>query len=209
MDGQDYLEQISKSSKPVKVRQSKMGGLMSSKYVKLIGGALIALVLIMIVGVMLGSGKNGGPKEQSYRLLLHLNGTSSLVQEYQPSIKSSKLRSSAASLYSVLTNTALGITSYLEQKYEFRGDQDIEESIVEQATLETEALNQDLFQAKINGFMDRIMAHKMAYEIRSFQAEEKELWESGVDEQLQNALKSSYDSLENLYPYFNDFSETK
>ena len=49
----------------------------------------------------------------------------------------------------------------------------------------------------------------MAYEITLLLSEEKKLIEVSKNEALDEALTTSYKSLENLYPKFNEFSETK
>ena len=70
-------------------------------------------------------------------------------------------------------------------------------------------MESELFEAKINGILDRIYAHKMAYEVSMFLSEESDLMNLTKNEALKEALSSSYNSLENLYNSFNDFSETK
>ena len=67
----------------------------------------------------------------------------------------------------------------------------------------------ELFEAKINGLLDRVFAHKMALEIFSVMSDEAGIINASSDEALKNLLTTSYDSLNNLYTQFNDFSETK
>ena len=204
MEGQEYLNQISAANRPVK---KSMGGIFSSKFfiVGMIGA--IGLILIIIVGAIIGGNKKG-EKDLGYALKLHLSNTSSIIQTYQSDIKSSDLRSSSASLYSVLTNTERDLTDYLTEKYNFR-EKDIEKSIVEQATSEKDGIEAELFEAKINGILDRMYAHKMAYEISILMNEEVKIINSSKDESLKELLTTSYNSLGNLLTKFNGFSETK
>ena len=74
--------------------------------------ALAALVFIVIVGSIIGSGKDG-EKDLGYALRLHLTNTGSAINTYQENIKSSELRSNSASLYSVLSNTNRELSNYL------------------------------------------------------------------------------------------------
>lgn len=203
MDGQEYLNQISASNRPLK---SAKGGFWRSKYFMWGMGALAALIFIIIIGAILGSVK-GGEKDLSYSLLLHIDNTSQTIQEYQSKIKSSELRSSSASLYGVLTNTSKALTEYLEAKYNYK-EGDVGDRLVEQATLEKDGLVADLFEAKINGILDRIYAHKMAYEISLFTSEEARLINTTGDSTLKELLTTSHSSLENLYEKFNGFSES-
>ena len=101
MDKQDYLNQISATSKPPK--QGKKG-IFGSIYFKLGVGALVALIVIMILGAILSSGK-GGVKQDSIALKVRLDNTMEMITTYQTDVKSSSLRSSSASLYGVLSNT--------------------------------------------------------------------------------------------------------
>ena len=203
MDGQEYLNQISASNRPLK---SAKGGFWRSKYFMWGMGALASLIFIIIIGAILGSVK-GGEKDLSYSLLLHIDNTSQTIQEYQSIIKSSELRSSSASLYGVLTNTSKALTEYLEAKYNYK-EGDVGDKLVEQATLEKDGLVADLFEAKINGILDRIYAHKMAYEISLFTSEEARLINTTGDSTLKELLTTSHSSLENLYEKFNGFSES-
>lgn len=203
MEGQEYLNQISAKSKPPKRAGS---GLLSSKFF-IVGAVGVAVLLVIIIlGAVLG-GKDS-EKDLSIKFKLHLDNTASAIQTYQPSVRSSDLRSSSASLYGILTNTSRDLTNYLVEKYKFK-DKDVDKKIVEAATLEKDGLESELFEAKINGILDRIFAHKMSYEITVLMSEENKLINTTKNETLKENLLTSYRSLENLYESFNDYSETK
>ena len=205
MDGQDYLNQISADTRPPKV--SKFRTFLLSNTFRLILGFIIALLIIIIIGTII-SANRVDIKGLSYSLKLHLDNTSEIIDTYQNDIKSSTLRSSSASLASILSNTNNSLTNYLVEKYAF-DPKKISEKITEQATLEKDGLDSELFQAKINGNLDRIYAHKMAYEISLISSEESKLYNATNDDNYKPILKDSYDSLLNLYDSFNNFSETK
>ena len=206
MQGQEYLDQISAANRPEK----KPGGLtkiFSSKFfiVGMIG--IIAFIIIMIIGAVL-SGNRGGDKNLSYALKLHIDGTSEVIQKYQSDVKSSDLRSSSASLYSILSNTSKELTDYITAKYDFK-EKDVNKNIAKEATLSKDGLEAELFEAKINGILDRIYAHKMAYEVSLITSEEAKIISSTGSADLKELLTKSYNSLNNLYDKFNSFSETK
>ena len=204
MEGQEYLNQISAMNRPEK--KAKSNGILQSKFF-LVGAIGVAIfVLLAIVGAVLGSG-SGGEKNRSFALKLHLDNTAEVVQEYQASVKSSDLRSNSASLYSVITNTSRELTDYLTEKYDYK-DSAVDKNLVEEATLARDGLESELFEAKINGVLDRIYAHKMAYEIALLTAEETKIINSTGNTSLKELLANSYDSLDNLYTKFDDFSET-
>ena len=180
---------------------------LSSKLFIFGAGALILSILMMIVGAIISSGRIS-EKDSTYALQLHLDNTAVVMKSYQPSVKSSTLRSNSASLYSVLTNTSKNLDNYLTEKYDFR-EKDSDNKIAEQATLEKDDLESELFNAKINGILDRIYAHKIIYEISALMNEESTLLKKSKDESLKNILTTSYQSLENLYKSFSEYSETK
>lgn len=203
MDGQEYLNQISASSRPE--QESKLKAIIKSKFFLVGAIGLVALIIIMIIGAALGSGK-GGEKNLSIDLYLHVDNTKAEIDTFQNDIKSSDLRSSSASLSGILGNTVSKMGDFLEKKYSLK-PKNIEKKVVEQATAEKDALHNELFEAKITGALDRIFAQKMTYEISMIMAEENKIMKISKSNELKDALKESHDSLENLYNNFNDFSE--
>lgn len=204
MDRQEYLNQISMKSHPTKNSKS---GVFASKFfwVGAIGAAIF--ILILIIGGILG-GARGNDKDRLLALILHMDNTSEVIEEYQPNVKSSDLRSYSASLHGVLSNTSRELTDYIAEKYNMK-PKDANEGITEEETLAKDNLANELFEAKINGNLDRIYAHKMAYEISLITSREIQLYKSTNNENLKEVLDTSYNSLSNLYDKFNDFSETK
>lgn len=208
MDGQQYLNQISQSNRPAAGGGGKLANILHSKFfiVGAIGVGL--LIVILIIGAMLGGGEDKSPKSLSYALYLHLDNDAAVIKDYQSSLKSSKLRSSSASLESVFSGTKSQLEEYMKAKYNFKA-KDISKGMTQEATLAKDALANSLFEAKINGILDRTYAHKMAYEISLVMAEEATLANSAKDATLQELLETSYGSLTNLYDEFENFSETK
>lgn len=204
MDRQEYLNQISMKNSPAKKSKS---GIFASKFfwVGVVGA--VAFILILIIGSILG-GSRGNDKERLFALILHIDNTSEVISEYQPYVKSSNLRSHSASLGSVLSDTSKKLTDYATEKYNFKA-KDVKESIAEEETLAKDGLTNELFEAKISGTLDRIYAHKMAYEISMITSREAQLLRSTNNDVLKSAITTSYNSLSNLYDKFNEFSETK
>ena len=203
MDDKEYLNQLSSTVRPEK--KSKVS-FMSSLYFKIIAGGVIGFILIAILGSILGN--KGNVKSQLIALKLHLDNTSSVVSNYQKSVKSSDLRSTSASLYSVLTNTSRDVNDYITAKFGSKGSTP-EKNVAEQATQEKDGLEAELMEAKINGLLDRVFTMKMKYEVSTFMAEEADIHNTTGDDKLREILDSSYSSLENLYNKLDSFSETK
>ena len=167
--------------------------------------SVVAFILLAIIGSILSANKDK-VQINAFRLQLHLDSTSEIISKYQPSVKSSELRSNSASLAGIITNTSGKLTNYLSEKYDYKKNS-VDKNLTEEVKTEQDALDEELFKAKINGVLDRMYAHKMAYEIMMLKSEESQLSNSSKDDALKEILSESYDSLENLYNRFNDFSE--
>lgn len=210
MDGQQYLDQITESNRPMqKAGSKKLGGRKwwKSKIFILCASGVGLIILIAILGAVI-SGNRVSEKSLDFALKLHLDYVTEVIDDYQADVKSASLRSHSASLKGVLTNTSSSLKSYMEDRYGFK-DKDISKAMKEEAELEKDDLEKELFEAKINGILDRIYAHKMAYEISMIMAEESRIYDNTSNATLQSLLNESYESLTNLYDKFNDFSETK
>lgn len=205
MDSQDYLDQISRSARPVKPKKGGIGGILKSKWFKWGMAALAALIVMIIFGALMGGKVT--LEERCTDLKLHLDGTIEAIDEYQSSVKSSLLRSLSASLKGVFTNTSSQLETYMVEAYGW-DDRDVKDDVEEAANMTRDELMNELFEAKINGLLDRVFAHKMALEIFSVMGDEAGLAKDSDDAAFKSLLSTSYDSLNNLYTQFNDFSET-
>lgn len=202
MDSQSYLNEISSVTRPVK---SSKPDFLNNKFVLVGIIGVIGIILMAIVGMVLGGNKAGG-KEQAIELKLRLDSTSQIITNYQKNVKSSDLRSSSASLDGVVTNTNRDLTNFLKETYKFESAEEKTQLAEDE---HREELDAELFEAKINGILDRIYAHKMAYEITIIMSMESKLYDSVSNEDLKGIIKTSYDSLKILQDKFSGFSEAK
>lgn len=206
MDSQDYLDQISKSTRPAKPAKKGMGGILSSKWFKWGMVALGLLIVIVLFGSMLGGRTT--MKERCINFKLHIDRTTEVIDEYQPLVKSSLLRSLSGSLKGVLTNTSSQLNTFMVNEYTYDEDS-VKETVIEEADLTRDELMNELFSAKINGLLDRVYAHKMANEIYLIMSDEAGIYNDSDNADLKSMMEASHTSLDNLYNQFNDFSETK
>ncbi len=185
-------------------KKSKMDFL-KNKFV-LVGIILVAGIIVMaIVGAVLGGGK-GGMREQATALQLRLESMSSTISSYQGLVKSSILRSDSTSLSGILSNTDRDLSNYLSEKYKDKKDF---KKLEEDEAAHNEALEAELFEARINGILDRIYAHKITYEISLLMSMESKLYDATGDDALKDILNTSYDSLTVIYEKFENYSEAK
>ena len=199
MDSQSYLNEISSTAHPA---EKPKKNILSNKFV-LVGIILVVgIALMSIIGTILSNGKSG-VKEQAFEIKFRLESVSNVISDYQRYVKSSDLRSSSASLSGVLSNTNRDLSAYIDGTYSNGPEKDIQASENER----TEALKNELFNAKINGNLDRIYAHKMDYEISVLIQMENKLIKSSSNETLTSILQTSTDSLTNIQSKFSDYSE--
>lgn len=203
MDNQAYLNQISAKAKPSK----KTSKLFSSNLGKILGIGVTALAIVLILSAIISSLRKD-VKTLSITLQLRLDKTSEIINEYQPSVKSSELRSYSATLASIIDSTSSDLATMLSKDYDIKKASD-QKDIVKKVEATMQELSDDLFEAKINGLLDRTYARKMAYEISLIQNYESEIYHALKNGETKESLESSYDSLSNLYESFNSFSEAK
>ena len=203
MDSEAYLNRISASNR----KSKNVGGIFSSIWVKILI-AVTAVVLLVIVFSNLMT-PSEGVKDKLQALKLHTSNLTKTINAYQPRVKSSVLRSSTASLNSILVNTTSNLTNYISNKYKAKDDKSVSASVKKKEEKLTSARNDELFEARINGLLDRTFASKMAYEITVVVTREKEILKLTKNDELKNILNDSLNSLDNLYNNFNNYSEAK
>ena len=201
MDNQAYLNQISASNRPETT--SKLSGLFKNNIFKISIITVGLFILIFIIGQIL-SGLKGDTKQDFFDFKVRLDNTSKTIKNYQGLVKSSRLRSYSASLATIISSTTKATDDYASKTYP-----KVKITGTEAVTKAAEELENDLHDAKINGFLDRVYARKLAYEISVIMAEESKLIKSIKDTEYQKALQSSYDSLSVIKDSFASFSETK
>ena len=204
MDGQDYLNQIASSVRPEKKSRFSFIG---SPIFKVIAIGVVLFAIVMIAGSSLTASRTG-VKDQAILLKLRIDNTLDIITKYQPTVKSSELRSSSASLYSVLSNTSRDLTDVMTDIYKYKPGKE-EKKLTKVADLERDGLESSLAEAKINGILDKVYASKMSYEISLIMSREASLYSATSNSALMEVLKTSYDSLDNLHAGFDEFSETK
>ena len=203
MDKQAYLDQISQSVRPEK--QSPFSSI--SPVIKY--GLLGAIVLIILLFFLSALGSQGDKlQESAFALKIHVDNVETEIDTYHSSLKSSVLRSYSTSLKTILLNMSPALNSYVTNQYEY-SDKTIPDSVTtDEETLLT-TLDESLFKAKINGYLDSTYASEMAYEISIITARIETVFDDIDDESLRATIQSSYDSLNLLYDNFANFSPAK
>ncbi|MDO4760130.1 MAG: hypothetical protein Q4A33_02405 [Candidatus Saccharibacteria bacterium] len=187
MDKQAYLDQLAASNRPEKA--PKLSALLGSKIFKIASIAIVAFVVIILIGQILSSFKVD-TKQELFDFKVRLDTVSDVIKKYQGSVKSSKLRSNSASFSTIVSSMQNSVAEYAEKVYpktKITGSKDITDA--------KEELENDLHSAKINGLLDRVYARKLSYEISVIMAEESKLLKTVKDADFKQALQRSYESL--------------
>lgn len=199
MNKQEYLDQI--SAKPA--AKKGLPAFLTSKYL------WIALVGVLILAALLGlgsslSGNKITNKERIPELILQLNGLGETLETYQNSVKSSTLRSYSSSLSNVLSVASQTLTNYATQVYKYK-EKSIPKTTQNRVAEHIQELNDELFDAKINGNLDEIFDLKMVYEISLLLAQAQAILDNTTSPELRTNLTSSISSLTNLYNQFDGY----
>lgn len=200
MNDIDYLSQIAKDNRAVQNSSSKEH-ILDPKWIKLIIGAVVAVVLMMIIGGILGNMGNGqrDSLDRIYARAKNLNG---IVGEYNRKIKSSELRAMGNSLSTVLSETDKKVSELLSSEY------DTKEANKEITTAEDEhiaAVKASLEYGRMNGFLDRYFVREMSREIVLLMSLETEAIDRTSSSAVKEALVNSWNNLSRLASQFENY----
>lgn len=157
MNNLEYLNEISKSNRPVKTSTS---GLNPKTVLKIVIGGVIAFALLAIISIA----TNTGPKAVDYAKQINLRtyNLSETLRTYNPSIKNSNLRAISISLSSVLTDASNKFNTY----FSFNDiDPSPSNDVSESEAAMSEELNLTLNNAKLNGILDRIYLNQIQLQV--------------------------------------------
>ncbi|MFV0485072.1 MAG: hypothetical protein ACK5MU_02475 [Candidatus Saccharimonadales bacterium] len=204
MDNETYLEHIAAQARP----SAKGGKLLSPGVIKLIAGAVIALILIIVLGSVLNSAnqKNITMYERFYLRVSNLSATSGPLAQYGKELKSSDLRMLSSTLLTSLTGTARDLSGVLS---------DLK---VDTAAMSPEATNEEagvlssytsaLSDAKMNGLLDRTFATSTTLQISLLLSMESEISEKTDNAALATIVAKSTSDLQALLQQFEDYSNS-
>lgn len=200
MNDLEYLNQI--SAKPAPVQPT-----LFDKKTKLIL-IIAAAVLLLVVILMAVAGSSSSEPTASSELARLYHRSDALEQSlttYTPSVKSSSLRSSAATLSTILAELKSTSNTYFTASGAKLEDYPLAASDSKIIT----ALDSSLENARLNGILDRTFASEIYYQIRYLIIIEDSTLAKSSDASLTTFLQSSKTSLERLRDTFATFSESE
>ena len=201
MDNITYLEQISASNRPVK--SGGIGGLMSPKILLILGGVAILAIIIIIVGMLSGSGTSG--VDLVSKINVRSDNLIATINTYNQQVKSSELRSIASSLSSVLTETSSKTSELLNSVY---NQKKVSDSITKKETTYIEEVDADLEAARLNGLLDRNFARQLTLQTGLLLSIESECLSKTKNNDVKNVVSNSYANLATIYETLSNYSDS-
>lgn len=207
MDNLEYLQKISQSNRPVKRTNPVKAKLLDTSIIKIALGGIVLFLLLMILGGMLSS-LNAKPENLTKQLYTRTENLNSVLNTYNSSLKSSKLRSIGTSLSGVLTNSSNQLSVYIMDEENNHELLKPDEVTLEAENLHLAELNTSLNNAKLNGILDRAYANQIGLEVSLLLSMISELSErAGDDRVLQDILTTYHNNLETIHNSFENYSE--
>ena len=201
MDNIAYLEQISASNRPAK--SSGIGDLMSPKLMLVLGGVAIIAIIIIIVGMLSGSGTSG--VDLISKINVRSDNLIETISTYNKQVKSSELRSITSSLSSVLTETSTKTSELLTSVYK---QKKVNESITKKEATYIEEVNTGLENARLNGLLDRNYVRELTLQTGLLMSMESEALNKIKNDDIKNVLSNSYANLANIYEILSSYSDS-
>lgn len=203
MDNQAYLDQISTPTSAPKTKNSN-NSFLKQVFIAL-GIAIGLFALIAIFGGII-SANRVSEKDSAIALKLRSDNLQTVITEYNKSIKSSDLRSTNTSLAGILSDVSTTLANYISDSLSLK-QKEYTKKVVDKENAALEELKNELFEAKINGMIDRTFARKMIYETQNLINYENTLKKATGNASLKSYLSSSVNSLMVLHDTFSAFSE--
>lgn len=207
MDNLEYLNQISKSNRPLRPARKKSSGPLGSPIFKIAIGGIIALVFILAFASLFSNlGKKAG--ELTKQVLLRTNNLNSVVAEYNPAVKSSRLRAIGSSLTTVLTNSSTQLSTYLASVDDSKDPTTPGNKTIATETAQLEELQLALTNAKLNGVLDRAYENQLSLQVSLLLSLISELEDRTKDSELLSILSSYSSNLETIHSNLEAYSNT-
>lgn len=202
MDSLEYLNQISKSNRPVK---KPRGEASKTTIIKIAAGGIVLFVLIIAFGSLLGnlSSKVGNTTKQLYFRTDQVNST---LRTYNKSLKSSRLRAIGSSLQTVLTGTSNQLKEYYSNKNVKSEDLKLTGKTSEKEEALISQLNLSLKHGKLNGILDRTYNNQINLQVSLLLSLTSEIISRTKDQKLLAIVEPLHSSLTTIHESLETYS---
>lgn len=193
MNNLEYLNEISKTSRPVKTGKGANG---FGTIIKIAVAGIAVFVLLLIIGMVIGK-KSDSTANLGPQIYLRTTNLEKTVTTYNRSLRSSKLRSIGLTLSSTLT----GAINQMDPT--FKNSISKNKELTASETEYIAELENTLTTAKLNGMLDRTYANQMQLQTALLLSMLEQAINHTKDENLKN-IYTQYQA--NLYTANADFT---
>lgn len=200
----EYLNQIAQDNRAI-AKKADSGFPIEPKWLKIIGAAILGVIVIMIIGSILG-GLGNAERDTLDRIYARTRNLNESISEYDEKVKSSELRSMGNSLAAVLTETNSKVGNLLTSEFGADGAEPRDEAITTEEANHIQEVNSNLNYGRINGLMDRYFVREMSREIVLLMTLETDAISETDKASVKEALSSSWNNLSKLSAQFNSYA---
>ncbi len=199
MNNLEYLNEISKSNRPVKAPTK---GISTSLVIKIVIGSLLVIGLIIGMSVLM-SNSAARSNDLTKQIYYRTNALNSSITEYNRRLKSSNLRAIGLALSSTLTASSNQLDGYFKQK---GIASDMKPELLAPEANHFAELNNTLLSARLNGILDRIYANQIQLQVALILSLISQDYERTKDENLKTILTQYNSNLGAIYYDLQNYS---
>ncbi len=191
MDNLEYLNQISKSTRPAP--PNKFALILKNPITRFVFlGAIVAVIIVIVINVI--SAISNRTTNLSREIYLRSSTLNSIVSENKSLIKSSQLRAISVSLQNVISNSSREFVAYYTSPDGGNSLSPTQDQVnAENANAQQVRLT--LQNARLNGILDRIYTNELNLQIRLLMSMISELVARTSDERLKTVGTNYYNNL--------------
>ncbi|MBR1795935.1 hypothetical protein IJ765_01575 [Candidatus Saccharibacteria bacterium] len=213
MNNMDYLNQISADTRPAKQTSGSLfdGLPIPAQLVKWLIIALVGVFFVIIIAAILSNQKDP-ERDLIDRINQRSNNLMTVINTYNPKIKSSSLRAISSNVSSVLTYTQSQTSTILQNYYgvedkKGKNGSAPNQALIDEETAYAEAINATLETARIEATLDRTYHRILTREVGYFLSLEADLLSRTKKQDLITVLQDSSGNLDSIYAQLADFSD--
>ena len=203
MENFEYLNQISKSNRPIK--RKSPASLKTGLIIKICAAGVVLFFLLMAIGAMI-SNLNTKTTDLTKQIYSRTTSLNTVINTYNRDLKSSQLRAMTASLSAILTNASNQLSGYLTAKSKDKNALVLDEKTTASETKLINELNESLNNAKLNGVLDRYYDNQIGLQVSLLLSLTSQLLARTKDSDLIIILTNLHTSLETIHQSIESYS---
>lgn len=202
MDSLEYLNQISKSNRPVK---KSPGDVSKSTIIKVAIGGIVLFFALIAFGSLMGN-LNSKVSNTTKQLYARTNQINSTLKSYNKSLKSSRLRAIGSSLQTVLTGASNQLKEYYSNKGTKSEKLKLQGDLAKKEDQLISNLNTSLEKAKLNGVLDRTYDNQINLQVSLLLSLTSQVKTRTKDKKLLAIVEPLHSSLQTIHENLESYS---